>query len=81
MSEMEQDVKEFLLRIVQTISMAMLWLLLNMTIGIYFDLAFFEGTPTIWNYIFYLWFLITFILLLIYFRNKWKQTLMNKKKD
>ncbi|UEG50641.1 hypothetical protein LK994_04040 [Ferruginibacter lapsinanis] len=78
MSEMEPDVRAFLLRIVQTISMAMLWLLVNMTIGIYFDLAFFEGSPTIWNYIFYVWFLVTFALLLMYFRNKWKQTL-NKK--
>lgn len=79
MSEMEQDTKEFLLRIVQTISMAMLWLLLNMTIGIYFDLAFFVNKPTIGNYIFYVWFLLTLALLLFYFRKKWKQSMTNKK--
>lgn len=80
MSEMEEDVKEFLLRIVQTISMAMLWLLLNMTIGIYFDLAFFQGSPSIGNYIFYIWFIISLSFLLLYFRKKWKQALLTKRK-
>ena len=71
-SEMEPDVKEFLVRIMQTISMSVVWLLVNMTLGIYFNFAFFEHTPSIWNYLFYLWFLISFALLLYYFHKKWK---------
>ena len=37
---MEPDVREFLVRIMQTISMSIVWLLVNMTLGIYFDLPF-----------------------------------------
>jgi hypothetical protein len=69
---MEPDVREFLVRIMQTISMSIVWLVVNMTLGIYFDLAFFVGHPSIWNYLFYLWFLISFGLLLHYFHKKWK---------
>jgi hypothetical protein len=69
---MEPDVREFLVRIMQTISMSIVWLLVNMTLGIYFDFAFFENKPSVVNYLFYFWFLISFILLLRYFRNKWK---------
>ena len=69
---MEPDVREFLVRIVQSLSMAMVWLLVNMTLGIYFELGFFENTPTLWNYIFYVWFLASLVLLILYFRKKWK---------
>ncbi|HMG81971.1 MAG TPA: hypothetical protein VK559_02970 [Ferruginibacter sp.] len=71
-SEMEPDVKEFLVRIMQTISMSVVWLLVNMTLGIYFNFAFFDTMPSIWNYLFYLWFIISFGLLLYYFHTKWK---------
>ncbi len=69
---MEPDVREFLVRVMQTISMSVVWLLVNMTLGIYFDFAFFENKPSICNYIFYVWFIISFILLLRYFHKKWK---------
>lgn len=69
---MEPDVKEFLIRIMQTISMALLWLLINMSVGIYYGFAFFEQHASIWNYFFYLWFLLSFGSLIFYFRKKWK---------
>lgn len=69
---MEPEARAFLLLIVQTISMAMLWMLVNMTAGIYFNLAFFEGSPSLANIIYYIFFLITFTLLILYFRKKWK---------
>lgn len=69
---MEPEVQEFLKRIMQTISMGLLWMLINMTAGIYFGLAFFDDTPTWKNYIYYVCFIITLVLLLVYFRNKWK---------
>ena len=69
---MEPDVKAFLIKIVQSLSMGMLWLLLNMSAGIYFGLAFFEDKPSLANYIYYIAFLISFVLLIRYLRNKWK---------
>ncbi len=72
---MEPEVIQFLLRIVKTISMGLLWLLLNMTFGIYLGFAFFESQPSPGNYIFYVWFILSLTLLLLYFRNKWKDNL------
>ena len=69
---MEPDVKAFLIKIVQSLSMGMLWLLVNMSIGIYYGFAFFEGSPTLGNYIYYAGFLISLGALLFYLRKKWK---------
>jgi ABC-type anion transport system duplicated permease subunit len=69
---MEPEVRDFLVRILQTISMSMVWLLVNMSFGIYFGFAFFEQAPTLWNIIFYLWFLASFAALIYYFKKKWK---------
>jgi hypothetical protein len=69
---MEEDVKEFLIKIVQSISMGLVWLLANMCIGIYFGFAFFEGRPSLGNYIYYAVFILTLIALINYLRKKWK---------
>lgn len=69
---MEPEVKAFLLRIVQSLSMTMVWLLINMTVGIYFNYAFFDDTPTLGNYIYGVFLVGSFILLLIYLKQKWK---------
>jgi membrane associated rhomboid family serine protease len=69
---MEPDMKEFLVRIVQTISMGLLWMLLNMTFGIYFGFGFFDDRPSTANYIYYVGFIISLVLLILYFRKKWK---------
>lgn len=69
---MEPEVKEFLIKIMQSISMGVVWLLINMSIGIYFGLAFFEGSPSLGNYIYYLFFLGSLVLLILYLRKKWK---------
>jgi hypothetical protein len=69
---MEEDVKEFLIKIVQSISIGLVWLLANMSIGIYFGFAFFEGRPSLGNYIYYAVFILTLIALINYLRKKWK---------
>jgi uncharacterized membrane protein YcaP (DUF421 family) len=69
---MEPEVKAFLLLIVQSLSMTMLWMMVNMTAGIYFNLAFVDNRITIWNIIYYIFFLTTFVLLVNYLRKKWK---------
>lgn len=71
MSNSEPDVKKFFARIVNSMAIGLLWLFINSTIGIAFNFAFFEGVPTIGNYIFYAWFIISFILLLLYYKKKW----------
>ena len=72
MSEMEPEVKSFLSKISTSLSVGLLWLLINTTIGIGFNFAFFEDKPSIGNYIFYAWFLISLYLLIVFYRKKWK---------
>jgi hypothetical protein len=69
---MEPEAKEFLLKVASSISMALLWLVINSTTGIAFKFAFFEKKPGIGNYIFYIWFLLSLGGLIIYYRRKWK---------
>ncbi len=69
---MEPDVKEFLIKIVQSLSMGLVWLLANMSVGIYFGFAFFEGHPDLGNYIYYAVFVISLVLLILYLKRKWK---------
>jgi hypothetical protein len=72
MSEMEPDIKNFLSKVLSSFSMSLLWLLVNSTIGIAFNYAFFENKPSVGNYVFYLWFLISLFFLIAYLRKKWK---------
>lgn len=69
---MEPDIRQFLLRIVQGISMTMLWLLINMTVGIYWGFAFFDNRPSAGNYIYYAAMAISFFFLLKYLGKKWR---------
>lgn len=69
---METETRDFLVRIVQTISLVMVWMLVNVYIGIYKDYAFFEKHANWTNYLFYVFSLVTLILLLIHLRRKWK---------
>jgi len=52
--------------------MVLVWMLTNMTAGVYFDLAFFEGHITIWNIVYYIFLLGTFYWLIVYLKKKWK---------
>ncbi len=71
MSDMEEETREFLLKIATTISLGLLWLLINTSIGIGLNFAFFKHHPGIGNIIFYLWFIISLTWLIIYLRRKW----------
>ena len=68
---MEDEPKNFLILIAQTISLVLMWMMANVLIGIYFGLGFFEGTPDWKNYIYYAGFLISLFFLLKYIKRKW----------
>ena len=69
---MEPEVKAFLALILNSLAMALIWMMLNMTAGIYFNLAFFEDEVSIWNIVYYIFFLATLVFLIMYLRKKWK---------
>ena len=69
---MEDDTRGFLILIVNTIAVVLLWMIANVLVGIYFNFAFFEGTPTWKNILYYIAFLISLFFLIRYIRRKWK---------
>lgn len=72
MSGMEPEAQDFLKRIVQTVSVGMLFLLLHMTFGLYLNWGFFEGAPTIGNIIYYIVFLASLAGLIYFYYRLWK---------
>ncbi|WP_290794285.1 hypothetical protein [Flavihumibacter sp. UBA7668] len=72
MSEMEKDARDLLYKTLMTLSIGALWMLLNMTIGIYAGWFFFENSPKLGNYICYVFFLGSLAWVLRYFYKLWK---------
>jgi len=68
---MEEDAKEFLLRVVRSLTAALLWLLINMTLGIYLGLMIFVDSPSTANVIFYVWLLLSLAFLIRYLIRIW----------
>ena len=72
----EPETREFLLRIVSTISAIVLWMVIHVFIGIYLEYAFYDPKPTWKNLIYYAFVLITLFYLVKYLRKKWKDQLL-----
>ncbi|MBC7902624.1 MAG: hypothetical protein H7Y27_04350 [Gemmatimonadaceae bacterium] len=70
MSEMEDDAREYLVKIVWSITAVIVYMVINSSVGIMLGWFFFAGSPTKGNYIFYTWVLISTILL-IKLLHKW----------
>jgi hypothetical protein len=69
---MEDETRDFLVLIVNTISKVLLWMMINVFTGIYLGYGFFENKPSWGNIIYYLFFLLTFYLLFKHLKLKWK---------
>ncbi len=67
----EDDIRGFFVLIVQTLSMIILFVMVNITLGLFFNLAFFEGSIHIKNILYYLFFLGSLIFLIRYIIKKW----------
>ena len=69
---MEDETRDFLVLIVNTISMVLIWMIVQVLVGIYFGLAFFENAPNWKNIGYYLFLLISLYFLVRYLLRKWK---------
>ncbi len=69
---MEDDTREFLVRILNTVAIVLLWMMVNVFIGIYKNFAFFDEQPDWTNYLYYAFLAISFIVLIIHLKRKWK---------
>lgn len=70
---MEPGVKEYLIRIVNTIALGLLWMALNSTFGIMYDFAFVHEHITRGNIIFYIWFLLSLAAYLWFVIRVWSK--------
>ncbi|MEO6253666.1 MAG: hypothetical protein ABIO79_10185 [Ferruginibacter sp.] len=68
----EDETREFLVRILQTVSIVLLWMMVNVFIGIYKGYAFFETKPGWVNYVYYAFLAISFVFLVFHLKRKWK---------
>jgi hypothetical protein len=68
---MEPEMVAFLKRIGLTIFIALLWLAINATAAIAGDNAFVGDHITIGNVLFYIWFIVSLILLLWIYKKMW----------
>lgn len=53
---MEPGVREYLIRILNTLSLAVVWMAIDSTAGIMYNLAFIQDHITLGNILFYIWF-------------------------
>lgn len=69
---MEDDTKDFLVLIMHTAALIIIWMMANVFIGIYLKLGLFEETPSLKNWIYYFVFLISLFFLFVHLRKKWR---------
>jgi len=73
MNGFDPEVRDYLKRIVLSLFLGLLWLVSNMTFGIFFEWMFFERRPTAGNIIFYIFGLLTTVLYFRFLRRTWKK--------
>jgi hypothetical protein len=72
---MEPEAREFLVRVAKSLSIVILWMLVNMTLGIFFHFGFIYNSISVANIIFYIFFITTLTALLWYLLKIWKESL------
>jgi hypothetical protein len=68
---MEPDVTEFLKRVGTSLSIALVWLCINVTAAIVNDNAFIKGHIRLANVLFYIWFVVSTIALVMIYKKMW----------
>jgi hypothetical protein len=70
---MDEETVQFLKRIAESIGILILWMLVQITFGIYKNYGFFEHTPSWKNIAYYVFFIGSGIALYIHLTKKWKK--------
>ena len=69
---MEPDAKELLVKVSKSLATGLIWLIVNMTAGIYMGLLFFGDHMTTGNYVFYGFMILSLAALICYQVKLWK---------
>ncbi len=73
----DPDVKKFLFRVLNSVSLVLLWMMACATAGIYYKLGYRNGKPMVYVILFYAGMTVTLLLLVSYLYKTWKK----KKED
>ncbi len=73
MSSIEPEARSFLRKIAWSVFFGILWMMFNMTLGIYYGLLFAENGVGVLNILYYAFFLVSLFLLIRYYFRTWKQ--------
>ncbi len=74
MSEgMEPEAKKYLLKVLNSLFSGLLWLALNVLGGLYWGYGIIERKLSIYNILFFSWFLLSLVALLYYYYRTWKK--------
>lgn len=56
----------------QTVSLVLLWMMVQVYFGIYHEFAFFDMAPDWKNILYYIFLIVSLIVLIIHLKRKWK---------
>jgi hypothetical protein len=74
---MEPGIKEFFKRLVTTISFLVLWMAVNIAVGIKLGYGFFEDNIHWYNIVFYVWVILSLVALIWFYARLWKKPIEN----
>ena len=70
---MEDDTQLFLVTIMQTVSLLILWLLINIFVGLYLKFGLFDNSPSLTNITYYILFITGCFFLFKHIKKKWSK--------
>jgi len=69
----DPEVKRYFRKIISSFSVGLLWLMSCVTLGLYFGLAYRKDIPAVFNILFYVFLLVSLLLLLRYYYKLWRK--------
>jgi len=70
---MEPETKKYLFKVLNSLCFGLLWLTLNVLGGLYWGYAIIEERLSIFNVLFFTWFVLSLAALLYYYYRLWKK--------
>jgi len=74
---MEPEIREFFKRIVSSLSLLILWMIINLTLGIKLNFAFIEAKIRWYNIAFYVWLMASLAVLIWLCLKIWQKPIEN----
>jgi hypothetical protein len=70
---MEQEIRRYLVKVLNSLSVGLLWLALNVLGGLYWGYGLIDRKVSIYNIIYFAWFILSLTALLYFFYRIWKK--------